>query len=117
MSLSQRDRTPVGRFVTLLLATLQFASPGISAIADGRLALANASGPATHIEATTTAACPVVHHPDCGVCRYLSQAASPAKQSAFSLRLAACAVEPKAASLEPRAAALAAPNGRAPPTL
>jgi hypothetical protein len=104
------------RFITLLLATLQFASPGISAVADGQLARQNALQPTTHVEATTTAACPVVHHPDCGVCRYLSNAFAPPRQAAFGARFAACEIEPKAASREPRAAALAAPNGRAPPT-
>lgn len=110
-------RTPLVRFATLLLATLQFASPGISAIADGQLARENASQPGTHVEAKTTAACPVVHHPDCGVCRYLSVAAAPAKTPAFALELSSANREPKANSRLSSCATVALPHGRAPPTL
>jgi hypothetical protein len=110
-------RSPFIRFLTLFLATLQIASPGVSAIADGRLSLENASGPATHIESKTTASCPVVHHPDCGVCRYLSAPSAPAKQAAFGSRLSALGVVPRAEMRAPRTACRAAPNGRAPPTV
>lgn len=110
-------RRPFVRFVTLLLATLQVASPGISAVADGQLARDSASRPATHVEATTTAACPVVHHPDCGVCRYLSQFATVARQGAADLQLTACTVEPQAASRTTHAVTTACRYGRAPPAV
>jgi hypothetical protein len=60
------------RILTFVLGTLQLASPGASAIADGMLALASVGQPATHVEAVTQAACPLVHAPDCGLCRFLS---------------------------------------------
>ena len=110
-------RTPVVRFVTLLLATLQVASPGISAIADGRLARENASGPATHVEATTTASCPVVHHPECGMCRYLSTTAAPSRSGALGFALSAEIGEPKAESRISSCSTVTLQHGRAPPTL
>ena len=110
-------RIPIIRFITLLLATLQVVSPGISAIADGQLARENASQPSTHVEAKTTAACPVVHHPDCGVCRYLSTAATPAKTPAFALELSSANQEPTANTRLSSCTTVALPHGRAPPTL
>lgn len=110
-------RTPLVRFFTLLLATLQIASPGISAIADGRLALENASRPTTHIEATTTAACPVVHSPDCGVCRFLSSPVGAAPAPTFSLESFCAAPVPVASIARPHLVSVALPDGRAPPAL
>jgi hypothetical protein len=60
------------RCIALVWATLQLLSPGVSAIADGRLALEAAGSPQVHVEATGSATCPEVHSPDCGVCRYLT---------------------------------------------
>ncbi|MEX2179375.1 MAG: hypothetical protein WD801_11730 [Gemmatimonadaceae bacterium] len=62
------------RVLALLWAALQLASPGLSALADGQLSAQELS-PRAHVEATSSATCPVVHSPDCGMCRYLSQGA------------------------------------------
>jgi hypothetical protein len=110
-------RTPLVRFCTLLLATLQIASPGVSAIADGRLALENASRPTTHVEATTTAACPVVHSPDCGVCRFLSSPVGSAPAATFSLESFSAVPAPVADVGRPRCVSVDLPDGRAPPAL
>src|SRR5688572_13544714 len=74
-------RHPVLRMLVMFCAAVQLLSPGIAAVADGLLAAVNASRPLTHIEASTTAKCPVVHAPDCGVCRYLSSASHAARVS------------------------------------
>ena len=105
------------RFITLLLATLQFVSPGISAIADGQLARENASQPATHVEATTTAACPVVHQPDCGVCRYLSSPAGATPSASFDLVALSAAPTPNVETVASSCADVVLPHGRAPPGL
>lgn len=114
---TMRRRSPFVRFLALFWAALQLASPGVSAIADGKLAAENASGPATHVEATTTSACPVVHSPDCGVCRYLSGAACLEQHSALGFRIVASTAEPTVTAGPRIGNALALPHGRAPPVI
>ena len=77
-------RTSFARFLALLCAAVQLVSPGVSSIADGKFAGDNASAPVTHVEATTTDRCPVVHSPDCAVCRYLSGSAAKQPPTAFA---------------------------------
>ena len=103
------------RILAILWAALQFASPGASAIADGMLAASNAAGPTTHVEATTTASCPVVHAPDCGVCRYLSGPAAVNRISAFAIALLTEKRELRTESSVTSVALAALPHGRAPP--
>src|SRR5688572_33060991 len=109
-------RTRFVRFMALICAALQLASPGFSAIADGRLARESASGPATHVEATTTASCPVVHSPDCAVCRYLSTSACEAPNAVPETLLAADIADPAAVGRSTRGSPHAHPHGRAPPS-
>ena len=105
------------RLLVMIGAAFQLLSPGVAAVADGLLARENASGPLTHIEATTTATCPVVHAPDCGVCRYLSAAGTP-QRAAPSILLAAGSLQPRCEEArQPAGAAALRPNGRAPPAL
>ncbi len=111
-----KRRTAFVRILTLLCAALQLASPAFSAVAHGKLASDNASGPAMHVEATTTASCPVVHAPDCAVCRYLTTpAAGPPDPAVVSDRECE-ASPPKAVVWGTRSAPHALPPGRAPPT-
>ena len=110
-------RQPLLRMLVMVGAAIQLLSPGVAAIADGLLARSNASGPLTHIEATTTATCPVVHAPDCGVCRYLSAAGTP-QRATPSLLLTTASAQPRCEeSRQPVSAATLQPNGRAPPVL
>lgn len=113
-----RRRTTFVRCLALVWATLQLASPGLSAIADGLLARASASGPSIHVEATSGASCPVVHSPDCAVCRYLSvSASSDTAAPAFGwAETSQCGVVPDATTAA-RSAAFALPHGRGPPTV
>ena len=62
----------VPRVVATLLALLQLTSPGLVAVADGFVQRAAMGAPSTHIEATSSAACPAVHSPDCAMCRFVS---------------------------------------------
>jgi hypothetical protein len=96
-------------------AAIQLLSPGVAAVADGLLARESASQPLTHIEATTTAKCPVVHAPDCGVCRYLSTGAALARTSGLVALQASTIAPACAATLAPASVVTTLPNGRAPP--
>ena len=103
--------------LVMIGAALQLLSPGVASIADGLIARDSASGPLTHVEATTSATCAVMHAPDCGVCRYLSAAS-------LLPRVAPPLVQFEPAPL-PRCAEARAqwsgttvlPDGRAPPTV
>jgi hypothetical protein len=106
------------RYLAFMLATLQLAAPGLSAIADGILSREAASTSTTHIEATTRANCPFVHSPDCGVCRYLSQSLAQGR-SAISLSWASAAhdgVDP-ACIYVAKHSTLTLSLGRAPPSV
>ena len=110
-------RNPVLRMLVMVGAALQLLSPGVASIAHGLVARESASGPLTHIEATSSATCPVVHAPDCGVCRYVSAAGTQAKV-APTLFVGELAAPPECvASLAPRRGVAALPDGRAPPAL
>lgn len=103
--------------LVMIGAAIQLLSPGVAAIADGLLARESASQPLTHIEATTTARCPVVHAPDCGVCRFLSSAASAPRMPADVL-FAAADIAPTCTDAGAPASVIATlPNERAPPVL
>jgi len=104
------------RVLTLLWSSLQLAAPAMSSIADGQLTLDNASRPTTHVESTTTKSCPVVHAPDCGVCRYLSTSgANDSATPALDWQLRTVLAPESAGSADPRCGAKALPHGRAPP--
>jgi hypothetical protein len=106
------------RYLAFMLATLQLAAPGLSAIADGILSREAASTSTTHIEATTRANCPFVHSPDCGVCRYLSLSVAPGR-GAISLwwaRAAHDGVAPECTDIA-KHSTLTLSLGRAPPTV
>lgn len=110
-------RTTLVRFLALLWAALQVASPGLSAIADGNLARGSASGPSTHVESQTTANCPVVHQPDCGLCRYLNGAASTTTPAQLGFFYAPDVSVPTTESCAARRNGVVLPQGRAPPAI
>ena len=113
---AMKRRTTFVRFLALTWATLQLASPAISAIADGLLARENGSRPSTHVEATTRDTCPVIHAPDCAVCRYLSgSGCNDASAPAFGWSEAAQSGATSGASTMLGSAAIALPHGRGPP--
>lgn len=105
------------RCLALVWAMLQLLSPGVSAIADGRLAQESANAPIVHVEATGSEGCAAVHSPDCGVCRYLSTGGEAARVSPPAL-CAAHDFVPVAARLASGSFTLTSlPHGRAPPAL
>ena len=111
-----RRRTPLVRFFALLWATLQLASPAVGAIADGRVVSGGGAQRTAHVEATSTGACPVVHTPDCAVCRYLSGSAAepaPVQMHRVGESSPGCAEARQHGAF---ASSLVLPDGRAPPT-
>lgn len=109
------DRARWTRLLALVWATLLVASPGLGALADARLAAQTDAR--SHVEETTSAKCPIVHPPDCGLCRHLT---NPARASA------SIALAPVVCGAETAARADAAPAagihdltrwGRAPPSV
>jgi hypothetical protein len=59
------------RFVTLLLAAIQFAAPAVASVAEGSVAQ-HAVGAAAHIEEHGQKDCAPPHAADCALCRFLS---------------------------------------------
>ena len=111
-------RSPLVRFLTIAWASLQFAAPAVTSIADGSATLDNASAPKTHVEATTSDNCPVVDSPDCGLCRYLSTSSvNDASTPAFDWTVGAAGELVGTASHGVSSASIALPFGRAPPTV
>lgn len=104
------------RFLSLLWATLQLASPAMSAVADGRLARDGAGDRTAHVESSTTSSCPVVHPPDCGVCRYLSGCGILPGTSAPPMTVATEMRRTPSRGTAGLPPSLALPDGRAPPT-
>jgi hypothetical protein len=104
------------RFLSLLWAAVHLAIPALGSVADARLAAA-AGDPVAHIESTTSSSCPVIHAPDCGLCRYLSSV-SDAPDAACTVELSPKSVDDvKAATHRPAARAIVLPDGRAPPVV
>ena len=112
-----QQRSAFVRFLAIGWATFQLASPAITALADGRLAAANASEPSTHVEATSTSSCPQVHSPDCAICRYLSGPISTLPPATIGLIVFRDAQAPRGESALLHTAALVLPPGRGPPAL
>jgi len=111
-------RRPFVRGLTLLWASLQLAAPAMSSIADGQWTLRNPAELTTHVEATTTDRCPVVHSPDCAVCRFVSTlGAHDAAAPSFDWQSHVVGMGTATVSVDPGCDALGLPRGRAPPTL
>lgn len=110
-------RHPFLRMLVMVGAAVQLLSPAVASIADGRMARESASSPLTHIEETSSATCPVVHAPDCGVCRYLSVAGTQSRATAALLVAETTAAPACLVAPSPGRAGTSLPDGRAPPAL
>lgn len=62
--------SPLARFLTLILAAIQFATPGIASVAEGNFAR-RVVDPRAHVEEHGQKDCVPQHGADCAVCRYL----------------------------------------------
>lgn len=107
-------RAPIRHGLTLLLATLQLASPAFSAVADALL-VARSGQPVAHVESTSASGCPAVHSADCAVCRYLSIAAS-IPRTTFDLSvMIECSESRLVDQRDGSGGIVFLPDGRAPP--
>jgi hypothetical protein len=115
---SMMKHRPFPRVLTLLWASLQLAAPGLSSIADGQLSVNDAFRNTTHIEATTSDSCPVVHSLDCALCQFLSTSgANDAASPSLQWQLGAARARVLTVSADPGCGVIALPHGRAPPTV
>ncbi|MDB4905741.1 MAG: hypothetical protein JWO05_525 [Gemmatimonadetes bacterium] len=64
---------PLGRFLTLLFAALQFAAPALVSVADGAAERSGVSA-SSHVEALGGSHCPATHTAECALCGFLSMA-------------------------------------------
>jgi hypothetical protein len=62
---------PFIRFLTLLLAAMQFALPGVASVVDGAAARAEPDS-RSHVEDVAQTSCKPPHSADCVVCQFLS---------------------------------------------
>ena len=58
------------RFLTLILAAIQFATPGVASVAEGTFAR-RVVDPKPHVEEHGQKDCTPPHGADCAICRYL----------------------------------------------
>jgi hypothetical protein len=68
--------TRATRFLTLLLAAIQFAMPAAVSVAEGALSRMVVD-PVAHVESAGGDECTPPHSADCVVCRYLSGSGAP----------------------------------------
>jgi len=102
------------RQLTLLLAAIQFAMPGVASVFDGLDA--GAGGRMTaHVENGAQKSCRPPHSADCAVCRFLSQAASKERTATPVFEAAVVAVIPALATRAHLDATRRGFNPRAPP--
>lgn len=112
---SMTRRTALFRKLALAWALLHVALPGAGAVADGLLMRASAGEQVAHVESTTTSSCPVVHAPDCGVCRYLSGCTSLSATGALPASIASASAGMDAGISVPPDRSVVLPDNRAPP--
>jgi hypothetical protein len=102
------------RFLTLLLAAMQFAVPALVSVADGSVARAGRTS-AAHVEEVGGKQCRPPHSEDCLICRFLSAAHSVASTAATCAAAEEIASLRAALATSPAAGALYGFNSRAPP--
>lgn len=104
------------RFLTLLLAAMQFAVPAVVSVVDGVVARHGRES-ATHIEEFGQNACKPPHSADCAVCRFLSTTHGQVDASVAAAVVTTIAPSPTTLVAH---SATAAPQGfdsRAPPAI
>jgi hypothetical protein len=110
-------RRPFVRFLAVLWATLQLASPGAMAIADGVASGKGTTGAIAHIESGTTSTCPQIHGVDCAICRYLSNVAAVVPGTPDSFEFSVDLPCPALTRLGTAAPWRVLPRSRAPPAV
>jgi len=60
----------------IVWAVLQFALPTVASFADARLERESVTGPVSHVESSSDAACHRVHPAECALCQVVSRAAT-----------------------------------------
>ena len=76
------------RFVTLLLAAIQFAAPAVASVAEGTFSR-RVIDPTAHVEEHGQKDCVPPHAADCAVCRYLVDNVGHPEVASFAIDLEA----------------------------
>ena len=113
--MSTRVSRPV-RFMTLCLAALQFALPGVASIADGAIARSTRNE-VSHVEDVAQKSCKPPHSADCVVCRFLSTTIGQSAAVAAPIVVEGVIAMPTTVVATGLAAELYGFNSRAPPKL
>src|SRR4051794_6587433 len=103
------------RLLTLLLAAIQFAMPGVATVLDGQSAHEGGRMSA-HIESGAQKSCKAPHSADCAVCRFLTQAVSRDRTAPAFITTSVGAIAPEAVKHFYLDAVRAGFNSRAPPS-
>jgi hypothetical protein len=82
-----------GRFLTLLLAAIQFAAPAVVSVADG-IVSDRVVEPRTHVEDHAQRDCVPPHSADCAACRYLADNSGIVPAVALPIDIVAVQPEP-----------------------
>ncbi|HEY9229496.1 MAG TPA: hypothetical protein VIP11_22795 [Gemmatimonadaceae bacterium] len=105
------------RVFALIWGVLQFALPFAVLLADASTTRGANTGPATHVEASTTPNCPPAHADECALCRFLSNNSAPIARAELVPVSRPALVGPIATSAQLIAAAgHRLPESRAPPS-
>jgi hypothetical protein len=107
---------PYIRFLTLFLAALQFALPGIASVVDGAAARVGPTSRA-HVEDIAQNSCTPPHSPDCVVCQFLSTSLAQVETTATATVLSWVPSKPMAAVAVYSSASRFDFQSRAPPNL
>ena len=81
------------RFLTLLLAAIQFAAPAVASVAEGTFSR-RVIDPTSHIEEHGQKDCVPPHGADCAICRYLGNAADHPEVAALPVDLTTASAVP-----------------------
>jgi len=104
------------RFLTLVLAAIQFAAPALVSVADGAFAKL-VRDPGMHLESTGDNTCTPPHVADCTSCRFLSGTGAGAAERPSEACPTEIVLASDTAGVESGAMISAATRSRAPPEL
>ena len=104
------------RFLTLLLAAIQFAAPAVVSVVDGAFSKI-VRDPGIHVEAAGDNECTPPHGTDCGICRYLSTGSTGPAERGGEAPIARISEKFSATSQLHGAIVSGATHSRAPPTV
>lgn len=102
------------RFVTMILAAIQFAAPAVASVGEG-LFSNRVIDPRSHVEDHGQTGCQPPHSADCALCRYLVDNAGTLPAPALPVAIATEEMEPVASATQGATAHRQSFEARGPP--